>query len=269
MPSPFPGMDPWLEAPALWPDLHTHLISIIAGHLNPQLRPRYVCRVELRVYAIPPEDPGQQSLTVPDVAVVRPRRAPKKAVMTRALEPSPPTAVLLVGDEVELREARLEIRSLVDDRVVCALELLSPTNKTSGSRGRDEYLAKRATCLRSDAHLLEIDLLRAGLRVPTVDRLPRADYMAHLSRVELRPRGEVWAWSVRDPAPVIPVPLLGEETAALDLGWALRTAYDRASYDLSVDYSRPPVPPLSAADARWAAKLIGRKPPGSRARRRR
>ena len=52
MPSPFPGMDPYLEHPGRWPDVHHRLISIASDLLTAQLRPKYCVRVEERVYLI-------------------------------------------------------------------------------------------------------------------------------------------------------------------------------------------------------------------------
>ncbi len=64
---------------------------------------------------------------------------------------------------------------------------------------------------------------------------------------------EGWPVSVRDPLPVMPVPLLpGDDDVPLDLPHALRTIYDEARYDLSIDYSQPPIPPLAQDDAAWA-----------------
>ena len=68
MPSPFPGMDPYLEDPGLWPDVHHEIISEIRAALNLNLRLRYVCRVDLRVYRLDNDDPGRTAL-VPDVRV--------------------------------------------------------------------------------------------------------------------------------------------------------------------------------------------------------
>src|SRR5438876_5561917 len=118
MPSPFSGMDPYLETPALWPDVHHELISEIRAALNPRLRPRYVARVELRVYISDDDDPGRQAL-VPDVRV----------------------ETTLMDEEIE--EAFLKIIHVESEALVTRIEVLSPTNKIRGSRGRASFMAKR------------------------------------------------------------------------------------------------------------------------------
>ena len=65
MPSPFPGMDPYLEEPGLWPDVHHNLITFAARFLTQQLRPKYYARVEERVYISDENDPGRRVI-VPD-----------------------------------------------------------------------------------------------------------------------------------------------------------------------------------------------------------
>src|SRR5438874_11797542 len=68
MPSPFPGMDPYLETPNLWPDVHHELISQIRSALNPALLPRYVSWADLLVCISDVYDPGRGAL-IPDVRV--------------------------------------------------------------------------------------------------------------------------------------------------------------------------------------------------------
>ena len=69
MPSPFPGMDPYLESPVLWPDVHHGLISEIQSLLNQSLRPRYHVRVVERVYVSDENDPGRKVI-IPDVNII-------------------------------------------------------------------------------------------------------------------------------------------------------------------------------------------------------
>src|SRR5262245_59410480 len=105
MPSPFPGMDPYLESPAIWPDVHHRLISDIQDALNPNLRPRYVARVELRVYISDDDDPGRSAL-VPDLRVERSRRrkGAKKPKAEPAIVGTEPLIVPTLMDE-EIEEA--------------------------------------------------------------------------------------------------------------------------------------------------------------------
>jgi hypothetical protein len=162
--------------------------------------------------------------------------------------------------DVPTRLVSVYIRQRQTARLVAVIELLSPVNKRRG-KGREEYLDKRRAFLTSPVHVIEIDLLRNYPRMPFDDPLPPAHYIVMVCKAGERPRSSVWPINVRQPLPTIPVPLLPPDPPVpLDLGQALRTAYERARYDLRVDYHKPPVPLLSPADATWAAALPG--PPG-------
>jgi hypothetical protein len=126
--------------------------------------------------------------------------------------------------------------------------------------GMDPWLEGSAVwpdlVLESSTHLVEIDLNRGGARVPGATGVA-GDYLVHVSRVEERPSGALWAWGVRDPLPTIPIPLRrGEPDATLELGALLAAVYDEAGYDLILDYDQPAEPPLSAAEQRWARGLL-------------
>jgi hypothetical protein len=115
-----------------------------------------------------------------------------------------------------------------------------------------EYLAKRANVLHSTANLVELDLLRGGERLPTVDPLQDGDFYAFVSRPRLRPELDVYAWTLRDPLPTLPIPLApGDPDVPLDLQAAFTTTYDRAGYDYSLDYGAEVQPALSAEDTLW------------------
>ncbi len=258
MRSPFPGMDPWLESPSLWPDVHTRLIARLGDLLGDRLAPRYFVNVERRVYLLSGAD--RDGLIVPDITVARSRAGKRLAKRPPRRATPEPITLTLVDDPIEVREPRLVIRGVGGDRpVVTVIELLSPANKTLGSHGRYVYLEKRHEVLGSRAHLVEIDLLRGGARLPTVEEWPPGDYAALVSRASDRPRAEVYVWTVRDRLPEVPIPLeTGEPDALLDLAAALRTTYEHAHYELAIDYTRPPEPPLPATEAAWAAKLARR-----------
>jgi hypothetical protein len=105
-------------------------------------------------------------------------------------------------------------------------------------------------------HLIEIDLLRSFPRMPFDEPLPPAHYIVMVSKAGERPYSNVWPINVRQSLPTIPIPLLQPDPPVpLHMGQALRTAYERARYDLRVDYSKPAIPPLSPADAEWAETL--------------
>jgi hypothetical protein len=166
--------------------------------------------------------------------------------------------VLTVPVPVEHREAFLSIRLRETREVIAVIGLLSPANKRPGSDGRREYLGKRDEVLETKPHLVELDLLRGGERLPTVEPLPAGDYFAFICRGNRRPRVEVYAWGLRGPLPTIPVPLVNPDPdATLDLQAIFTSVYDRAGYDYSLDYRAPLDPPLREADNAWASKLLG------------
>jgi hypothetical protein len=141
--------------------------------------------------------------------------------------------------------------------VVTIVEVLSPTNKRPGGDGRDAYLQKREEVLLSPAHLVELDLLRGGERLPALKPLPPGDYYAFVSRQRDRPMAAVYAWSLRSPLPAIPVPLAGDDRDVIpDLQSVFTDVYDRAGYDYTLDYERAVEPTLSEDDATWARERL-------------
>jgi hypothetical protein len=250
-------MDPYLESPVIWPDVHHELISSIRAALNPGLRPRYIARVELRVYISDDDDPGRQAL-VPDVRVeVDPRRTGAGAQQSEpALSATEPLIVPTLMDE-EIEEAFLKITRVETEELVTVIEVLSPTNKIRGSRGRASFMSKRHEIMNTAVHWVEIDLLRGGTPSVTDPPLRSSDYRILISRGDQRTRTRYWPVSLRQPLPVIPIPLRGKDPEApLDLGAVFRAGYDRAGYDLSTDYRKEPQPPLKGEDAKWARALL-------------
>jgi len=254
-------MDPYLESPALWPDVHHEVISEVRAFLTKRLRPRYFVRVELRVYVSDDDDTGRRAL-VPDLRIgdagedkgSLPLTAPASAVAT--IEPITMTKLL---DE-EIHEAFLEIEDLDLHRVVTVLEVVSPTNKIAGSQGRASYLGKRYRVLGSDCHWVEIDLLRSGS--PLIPRRYRslADYCVHISRTEQRPESKAWPLRLEQRLPVVPIPLKpGDTDVSLDLQEILESVYDRAGYDITIDYRKPPAVPLTPSQEAWADALLKAK----------
>ena len=256
MPSPFPGMDPYLESPLLWRDVHHTLASQIRQQLVPRLSPRYVARLETRFVAFSPDE-KEIRILYPDADVTHAQLrehiiATYETCADAPVAISPPPLVLRAISPERVELVTVEIRDAAQGRLVTSIEILSPINKRPG-KGLDEYRAKRAMVLAASAHLLEIDLLRPGTRAPRLINLQKSDYFVFLTRAEQSDLTETWPISVRDPLPVAPVPLLpGDDDVPLDLAHALRTMYDEARYDLSIDYSQPPIPPLAQDDAAWA-----------------
>jgi hypothetical protein len=261
MPSPFPGMDPYLEGPRLWRDLHTRLISEIQETLNRQFGDQYVARIEERVYISDVGDPGRSAI-IPDVHVAATGPAGNRAAadapgikgVVGAIE-----VVELIDEEVH--EPYVEILDLASRAVVTVIEVLSLTNKIEGSRGREEYMAKRERVLKSRTHLVEVDLLRDGRPVFVGQALPRHDYMAVVSRFqERRRRIVVWPILLRQRLPVIPIPLRAADAdVELDLQGVLNQSYERGKYQVDVNYREGPDVPLSLEAGRWADELLRSK----------
>lgn len=252
MPSPFPGMDPYLEG-HVWEDFHARFITEIADALGPFLRPRYVARVEKRVYLEHPFD-GVPTNLQPDVVTLRDTRA-RPSGGTALFDA--PSLSLPLELPTEQRESYLEIRIRESGEVVTVIELISPTNKRSGADGVREYLSKRELVLRSAVNLVELDLLRGGQRLPMGRPLPACDYFVILSRLKQRPMADVWPFTIRNRMPRIPIPLAnGDLDVPLDLGAAFNAVYDRAGYDYSLDYEHGAAPSLAEEDAIWVHDVL-------------
>ena len=260
MPSPFPGMDPYLEDPAGWPNLHLNLVAEINATLNRDLRPKYFARAEERVYVSDLDDPGRRVIA-PDVRILT-------SPAGRDQRPAPPTGGAAVADpivattwlEEEIREPRVEIIDAAQRRVVTVIEVVSPANKVPGSRGRDSYRKKRADVMASKTHWVEVDLLREGQPILVKEVLPPADYLVHVSPAARRPSGLIWPILLPQRLPVIQIPLQESDPSyGLDLQRILDTVYDRSSYDLSIDYTADPRPPLPEQYAEWSRRLLCEK----------
>jgi len=177
--------------------------------------------------------------------------------------------VLVSWHREPIRHAFVEIRDARrGGRVVTVIEIVSPSNKSRGP-DREAYLQKQAEVLESDAHLLEIDLLRAGERLAASPGLRaylggesgRLHYLVHVSSVPERrlpaPVSQVYGFTVRDSLPRVPVPLLaGDAPVPLDLPGAFARTYDAGPFAKIVDYDAEPSPPLDPEDAGWARELL-------------
>jgi Protein of unknown function (DUF4058) len=246
--SPFPGMDPYLEG-YLWPDVHNRLAAVIAELLAPQLAPKYVARIEL--YTVEDQTPESEiGILYPDVEVLQLRVEEPAAQYARGAAASKPDVVLPYHAPVPVRIPVVEIRDVAKNRLVTAIEILSPVNKKR--RGSEKYGEKRAALHQSGVHLLEIDLLRRGIRPLMHAMLTKSDYAVFLLRAGAR-NTEVWRINLHDSLPVLPVPLkLPDPDAILDLKAALDLIYARGLYGLSIDYGqKPPPPDLSEEDLNW------------------
>lgn len=156
------------------------------------------------------------------------------------------------------RLAFLEVRDRQSRELVAVVELLSPSNKRPGP-DRDQYLAKRDRLLSSRAHLVEVDLLRGGRPMP-MDGRPDCAYSALVSRAGERPAAGFWPIGLREPLPVVPVPLREPDgDARLDLGAVLHGVYDASGYEDYI-YDGRPDPPLAPEDNAWARGLLPGRP---------
>ncbi len=254
MPSPFPGMDPYLEHPDLWPGLHLFLITNLAQLLSPQLRPKYFVSVEVRMYE--EKDPKSLLVGLPDVSVLSKKSQTNKSnstesqVTATATTTKPKTVTLPIP--ITIRQGYLEIQEVATKEVVTTIEILSPSNKRGG-KGRKMYLKKRDKILDTLTNFIEIDLLRRGQRMPILDHKNESHYQILVSRGKQRPRADLYAFNIQNQIPEFPLPLRPEDTEPIiDLQALLNNIYDVGSYDLKIDYSQKPVPELSENDATWA-----------------
>ena len=260
MPSPFPGMDPYLEQPDLWPGVHNRLIVAIADALVLLVRPKYRVDIDKRIYQIDLED--DPLVGIPDVTVQHPYTStnPTRSNVAVAELTTAPVKVR-IPMPVEVRESYLEIKDLTTQDAITAIEILSPTNKRPG-KGRDMYLQKREEVLSSLTHLIEIDLLRLWGHLPffSNDRNLETDYRILVSRRKQRPMADLYPFNIQNSIPSFPVPLRIEHAEPLvNLQELFGDVYDRAGYDYIVDYSCQPVPDFSEKDAVWADALLREK----------
>ena len=255
MPSPFPGMNPYLEHPEIWPSVHLLLIANIAEYLTPELRPKYSVSVEVRMY----ETTGEQSLLVgiPDVSAQGSRKVSEPEKINIAVaEPATKPQKVTVPVPESIRRGYLEIREVSTKEVVTVIELLSPVNKRPG-KGRETYNNKREQIFGSRTHFVEIDLLRMWEPMLIFAGGIESDYRILVSRGETRPSADLYAFNLQEKIPAFPLPLRsGDTEPLLDLQWLLNQVYDRAGYDLKLDYTLKPVPPLSETDTVWADNLL-------------
>jgi hypothetical protein len=252
-------MNPYLEQPEIWSQVHKWLTILIAQTLNPQLRPKYRVAIEERVY----ETKGDDSLLVgiPDDVVVQSSQTTQATDKTNsaniavATPPVKPVKVTLPMTET-VREWYLEVRNVETGEVITVIEILSPKNKRSGE-GRIKYESKREKILDSLTHLVEIDLLRQGKPMPMKGQEIQSHYRIVVSRSSERPKADLYAFNLQQEIPSLPLPLQPEDTEpVINLHELLHRLYEQGSYDLAIDYRTEPIPPLSTADAAWLDKVL-------------
>jgi hypothetical protein len=254
MPSPFPGMDPYLEDPKYWGGVHTKLIGSINTVLNRELPEGYFADIEEHIWLQTDESEDRELLGKPDVFLMKGNGKSRNGTSGGIAVFEPTTHAVLPAAR---RKTQKYVKVLAPDHftVVTAIEILSPTNKSSG---RTQYLAKREEYFAARINLVEIDLLRDGERMPMGrPTAPGGDYYFLVSRSFCFPEIDVWQFTTRDKIPPIPIPLKERDgDIALNLQESVEDMYDLSRYAQRIDYSLPPVPPLRSTDAAWAAELL-------------
>lgn len=273
MRSPFPGMDPYLESPAIWPDLHDRLATEISIQLNRVLPQPYYARMQMRPEIGIATEGVRGSRILPDVAVVK----------ASAADSTPGSVAVLEGPRVDvsrslnvkifrepLRHHFVEIRdSRHDHALVTLIEIVSPSNKRRGV-DRDSYERKQQEVLHSDANLVEIDLLRTGDRIYAnlfladfVGQIePPPDYVVLVNRAFRRADREfdyeVFPIGLRDILPCVGMPLRPHVAEVpLDLQYVFDRVYEGGPYVRgAVDYGQPPEPDVQPADAEWVRERV-------------
>ncbi len=242
----FPGMNPDLENPELWSEVHFGIIGVLARSLNAVITPKYRAAVEQGVYT------DSLLVGIPDVSVFQ-RGTETTASQSVTATLSAPLVVTVPVVE-ETRERFLEIRDVGTGTVVTVVEVLSPKNKRPGE-GKLKYDAKRQAILNSATHLVEIDLLRTGAPKLMAGGIP-SDYRILVSRGDRRPAAELYPFNVRDPLPRFLLPLRpGDQEPVIDMPSVLAQVDQEAALALAINYAIQPTPPLPEADFQWVQTL--------------
>jgi hypothetical protein len=246
MPSPFPGMNPFLEQSDAWMDFHDNFIVRIQEALSDRVGPNYLVMLEVRLILHERSAEERGFFGIADVGV---SDTSNRLATSDAMINSAPLKLKLPAVEIE-KHRSLEIRDRRNRKIITVIEFLSPSNKTAGV-DRDDYLAKRRQVLSSPTHLVEIDLRRGGTR-PSPPDIPPCDYYVLVSRHEDRPHVGVWPIGLRDQLPRIPIPLMAPDSPVwLDLKGVLDRTYDGGGYGKYI-YEGEPEPSLTEADMKWA-----------------
>ena len=268
MPGPFPGMDPYLEAPAIWPEVHQSLITYTRDALQPHLRSTdYRARINERVILLGEEKvrtmyPDVSVSLTADFAQVGTDESESEALVDKLevamMEADKPVVVI---EPTEVVEPFLEIRLARGGALVTVIEILSPVNKTTGS---SMYREKQKNILIHGINLVEIDLLRDGGHVLAVSQQEIAnlpgDYWVCVSRATSLGEYEIYPIPLRKRLPRVSIPLRPPDAdVVLDLPSVFDLCYDNSDFAREIDYNATPEIPLSPADATWADALLREK----------
>lgn len=256
MPCPFPGMDPYLERQQIWGDFHDSLIIAIRGALQPLLRPRYVALTQDRLYVVESERP-----VYPDVSVVRTSARIQPASTATAVMDEIDAPAVFDLDREEIRQPLIQIiEPAAGNRIVTAIEVLSPDNKRPGP-GRDSYLRKRDEFWNSGTSLVEIDLVRVGeptVRVSSarLARLRPWHYLVAVTRHQPAKQA-VYAVLLQRRLPRVAIPLAADDKdVTLELQAAFTRCWDEGPYPELLHYETAPSGPFDPAEIAWCEKLL-------------
>ncbi len=221
MPSPLPGMDPYLEDARLWPEFHRQLVACLYQILLPTIADRYRARIVTRDYVT------------------------ETALFTSVIRD-------------EHSEDGIEIRRRGDSRLTTLIEVVSPTNKTTAD-GRAAYLRSRQAAQRASANVVEIDLVLQG--EPTLeysrDGLPDWDYAVTVTRATQPERYEIYTATIQKRLPKFRLPLGADDRdTVVDLQAAVARCYDQNEFELQIDYASDPPVPLDDSDRRWLEEVL-------------
>lgn len=252
MPSPFPGMNPYLEQDDVWHQFYMCFPGPVIAQIAAQVNPRYIVKTDEHVYIHELSAEERRLLGRPDVFVSPSgSEAPRAGSGTATLTPLVPVLLPQVDEE---RQPFIEIRDRISREVVTVIELLSPANKYAGS-DREQYLGKRAALLKSRTNLVEIDLLRGGPRLPHYGNV-EAEYAALIYRAHEWPHAGAVPIRLREPLPLIPIPLKSPDAdVVLDLKAVIDRIHDEACYSTYI-YRGQPQPALSPEDVAWARQFL-------------
>ncbi len=272
MKSPFPGMDPFIEAEGLWEGFHDRLIARIDDALARVLPEGYVMDIANRTYVVLVETESKNERSAkPDVSISeRPSRKKRRTKNGGTAVAELPETVESVQMQAfiaeEFKETFVEIYAQREERyLVTSIEVLSPSNKRPNSEGWEQYERKRQAMLLGRANFIEIDLLRDGEKQPMLGPWPTFPYTLLVSRKNRAPHCRVFRGDFLRRLPVIPVPLRSPDPdLQLDLQPLIDTIYELGRYHEEIDYSRRLTPALSDAESSAVRELLKDRAPKPR-----
>lgn len=264
MKSPFPGMDPWLENATDFPDFHDSFAYLIKEELNAHLPAGYRANINRLVWV------DENRWRKPDVSTFGPAETNPNQwkSISEEYEFAHGGSMVIVDDEPneadyeEESQQYLEILDTKGNRLVTAIEILSPENKTKGELAHAAYIKKQRQLLNAGVNLVELDFLRSGMHVTAVplvklrSRFQQFDYHVCVS-LPAEKRKLLAAFTIRDPMPLIIIPLdPAVPSVEINLQQLFDRAYQTGRYGLMINYQRPCDPPLKESDAIWAKEKI-------------